>query len=55
MMAVSKVLTPAGQIKAAILTLKDSGDDGFEGLMAALLGAVTHLPFRLAVSGSQDG
>lgn len=54
-MAVSKVLTPAGQIKAAILTLKDSGDDGFEGLMAALLGAVTHLPFRLAVSGSQDG
>ncbi len=50
MMEVSKVLKPAGQIKAAIITLKDSGDDGFEGLMAALLGAVTRLSFRLAVS-----
>jgi hypothetical protein len=43
------------RLKAALLTLKDRGDDGFEGLAAALLGAVTHMTFRLAASGSQDG
>jgi hypothetical protein len=51
-------LTPAQALpllKAALLTLKDSGDDGFEGLAAALLGAVTAMPFRLAASGSQAG
>lgn len=42
-------------VKIALLTLKDSGDDGFEGLAAALLSAVTNMTFRLAASGSQDG
>lgn len=42
-------------LKSALLTLKDSGDDGFEGLAAALLSAETGMTFRLAVSGTQDG
>lgn len=57
-MSASDDLTPAqalARLKAALLTLKDSGDDGFEGLAAALLGAVTAMPFRLAASGSQAG
>lgn len=51
-------LTPAqalALLETALLTLKDSGDDGFEGLAAALLGAATAIPFRLAASGSQGG
>ena len=51
-------LTPAQaltRLKAALLTLKDSGDDGFEGLAATLLGTATAIPFRLAASGSQGG
>lgn len=55
MAALSRTAVALSQLKAATLTLKDSGDDGFEGLMAALLGAVTQMTLRLAVSGSQDG
>lgn len=57
-MSASDNLTPAHalkRLKAALLTLKDSGDDGFEGLAAALLGAAAAIPFRLAASGSQGG
>ncbi|SNT26193.1 hypothetical protein [Sphingopyxis indica] len=43
------------QLQAALLTLKNSGDEGFEGLAAALLGAATGMTFRLAISGTQDG
>ena len=46
---------PLDHLKAMLLTLKDSGDDGFEGLVAALLSTVTQVSFRLAASGSQDG
>jgi hypothetical protein len=41
------------RLKAGLLTLKDSSGDWFESLAAALLGAVTAMPFRLAASGSQ--
>lgn len=57
-MSASDDLTPAQaltRLKAALLTLKDSGDDGFEGLAATLLGTATAIPFRLAASGSQGG
>ena len=43
------------QLQAALLTLKNSGDEGFEGLAAALLSAATGMTFRLAISGTQDG
>lgn len=55
MVSVRPSLAPLSQLKAALLTLKDSGDDGFEGLIAGLLSAATQMTFRLAVSGSQDG
>ncbi|WP_404482739.1 hypothetical protein [Novosphingobium sp. BL-52-GroH] len=57
-MSASDNLTQAqafARLKVALLTLKDSGDDGFEGLAAALLGTATAIPFRLAASGSQGG
>lgn len=43
------------RLKAALLSLPDSGENGFEGLVGALLGSVTKVSFRLATSGSQDG
>lgn len=42
-------------LKAALRTLKDSGPDGFEGLLAVVLSEVCGQPFRLASSGSQRG
>jgi len=43
------------RLRAALLALPDSGESGFEGLVATLLGSVTQVSFRLATSGSQDG
>lgn len=42
-------------LKNALLTLKATGEDGFEGLIAVTLGAITSTPFRLASSGLQFG
>jgi hypothetical protein len=42
-------------LKTALQTLKDSGADGFEGLLAAALSEVCGQPFRVASSGSQRG
>jgi hypothetical protein len=61
-MGISALSRPTGtphealnRLKAVLLDLPDSGDNGFEGLVGALLGSVTHVSFRLAASGSQDG
>src|SRR3546814_13643961 len=43
------------RLKAALLALPESGENGFEGLIATLLGSVTQVSFRLATSGTQDG
>lgn len=43
------------RLRGVLLALPDSGESGFEGLVGALLGAVTQTSFRLAASGSQDG
>ena len=42
-------------LKESLHTLKDSGEDGFEGLLAAVLSEICGQPFRLASSGSQHG
>jgi hypothetical protein len=42
-------------LRAAILEIKATGPDGFEGLMAAVLAEIGGVPFRLASSGSQFG
>src|SRR3546814_3867572 len=43
------------RLKAGLLALPESGENGFEGLIATLLGSVTQVSFRLATSGTQDG
>lgn len=42
-------------LKEALHTLTDSGDESFEGLLAAVLSEVCGQPFQLASSGSQRG
>ncbi|MFT7172323.1 MAG: hypothetical protein ACI9NQ_000533 [Paracoccaceae bacterium] len=42
-------------IKAALMSLKATGEDGFEGLVGIALGAVMGLRFRLPKSGFQRG
>ena len=42
-------------LRRALLALKPSGPDGFEGLVAAALSDACGQPFRLATSGSQRG
>jgi hypothetical protein len=42
-------------LKDILRTLKDSGADGFEGLLASVLSEICGQPFRLASSGSQRG
>lgn len=42
-------------LRAAVLKLRATGENGFEGLMAATLGQITGIPFRLASGGSQFG
>lgn len=42
-------------LRQRLLSLKPTGEDGFEGLVASALAATTGLVFRLAKSGSQFG
>lgn len=42
-------------LRDALAALKPTGRDGFEGLLAAVLGAALGYAFRLAASGSQNG
>ena len=42
-------------LRDALLELKPTGADGFEGLIATVLGAITGYVFRLASAGSQYG
>ena len=42
-------------LRAALLKLSPTGDEGFEGLIAATLTEITGVPFRLAGGGSQFG
>lgn len=42
-------------LKAALTTLKPAGEDGFEGLMAVVLGDIAGMGFRVAGGGSQHG
>lgn len=51
----SEAASALERLKQALLALPDSGEEGFEGLVGALLGAVTGGSFRLAASGSQGG
>ncbi|MEO8673856.1 MAG: hypothetical protein ABI411_21310, partial [Tahibacter sp.] len=43
------------KIKSILLTLPATGEQGFEGLIGALLYDITGVPFRLAASGLQFG
>ena len=47
--------TALHRLREALPTLPDTGPKGFEGLIGALLGTLTHASFRLAASGSQGG
>ena len=47
--------THLDNLRMALIALKPSGHDGFEGLLATIFGAVTGKAFRLAGSGSQHG
>ncbi len=42
-------------LKSALLSLKATGETGFEGLIGAALRQISGVPFRLAGSGSQFG
>lgn len=42
-------------LKQALLLLKPTGENGFEGLMAVVLSEIIGVPFRLAGSGRQFG
>lgn len=42
-------------LRQAMLALAPSGQEGFEGLLARLLAAITGQPFRLARAGTQNG
>jgi hypothetical protein len=42
-------------LKDSLLTLNNSGTDGFEGLIASVLSEICGQPFRIASSGSQRG
>ncbi len=47
--------TALESLKRALLALKATGTDGFEGLVASVLGDISGEEFRLAASGSQHG
>jgi hypothetical protein len=47
--------TDLAALRDALHTLKDTGADGFEGLLASALSQICGQPFRLASSGSQRG
>ncbi|WP_146010333.1 hypothetical protein [Acidimangrovimonas sediminis] len=56
---VNKIDTPLEtalrDLRAALLALKPAGADGFEGLLAVVLGKIARQDFRLAKSGLQNG
>lgn len=43
------------RLREALTSLDNTGPDGFEGLIAAVLTEISGMPFRLASSGSQHG
>lgn len=47
--------TPLNNLRKALLQLKPAGSDGFEGLLAVILGKIAQQDFRLAKSGLQHG
>src|SRR5262245_29472170 len=47
--------SPLERLRRILLALEPAGANGFEGLVAHALSAVTGLVFRLARSGSQFG
>lgn len=49
------ILQHIENLRTAILSLKATGNSGFEGLMGAALHEISGVPFRLAGSGSQFG
>lgn len=49
------LITHLDNLRTALIALKPSEHDGFEGLLATIFGAVTGKAFRLAGSGSQHG
>ncbi|RWI28746.1 hypothetical protein [Mesorhizobium sp.] len=51
----STLETHIENLSTALSELKATGDDGFEGLIAVTLNAITGIPFRLANSGYQRG
>ena len=48
-------MTIADHLKTALLDLSATGEDGFEGLIEAVLTEITGMPFRLSAAGSQLG
>lgn len=48
-------ITHVENLRNALLTLKPTGEDGFEGLIGEALEGITSIPFRLASSGYQRG
>lgn len=44
-----------GDLRSALLGLKATGSDGFEGYVSVVLTRLTNIPFRLATSGFQGG
>ena len=42
-------------LKKILTDLRDTGDDGFEGLIGTVLSEIAGVPFRLAGSGMQFG
>ncbi|PAU72431.1 hypothetical protein [Vreelandella alkaliphila] len=48
-------ITHVENLRNALLNLKPTGEDGFEGLIGEVLEGITGIPFRLASSGYQRG
>ena len=49
------LITHIENLRKALLSLKPTGEDGFEGLIGEALDGITGIPFRLASSGYQRG
>jgi hypothetical protein len=46
---------PIEQLRQALLKMKATGPQGFEGFVGLVLGCITGIPYRLAASGLQGG
>ena len=51
----NEYINQINKLKSALLSLKPTGVNGFEGLMGVMLSVICGAPFRLAASGSQFG